>query len=159
MASVSSARSSISALFRLWHPKCIVTTPATRWRKHNEMNNYRILIVDEAETMRLSHKLFLSDKGYSVETAGDAGEAWNKIEAFGPELILLDAMMPSKDGIECCRRIKSNEGTREIKVVVISPSTDYERISEAFAAGCDDYVIKPLDRAELLLTIKDILKF
>ncbi len=122
-------------------------------------NSSKILIVDDAEPMRISHKLVLADQGYSVETADDGVEALRKVAAFGPALVLIDTMMSEMDGIECCRQIKSSESTRDIKVVMISQNGDYEMITQAFAAGCDDFVIKPVDRSELLLTVKDVLRF
>jgi CheY-like chemotaxis protein len=121
--------------------------------------NERILIVDDTETMRSFGNVLLTGQGYRVETAGDGMEALDKIDAFDPDLVLLDLMMPRLNGIECCRQIKSSEATRDIKVVMVTSSGEYPRISEAFAAGCDDYVVKPIDRTELLLKVKELLKF
>lgn len=121
--------------------------------------NERILVVDDTETMRSFENVLLTGQGYCVETAGDGMEALDKIDAFDPDLVLLDLMMPRLNGIECCRRIKSSEATRDIKVVMVTSSGEYPRISEAFAAGCDDYVVKPIDRTELLLKVKELLKF
>ena len=119
----------------------------------------RILVVDDTETMRSFGNILLTGQGYSVETADDGMEALNKVDEFDPDLVLLDLMMPNLNGIECCRRIKSSEATRDIKVVMVTSSGEYPRISEAFAAGCDDYVVKPIDRTELLLKVKELLKF
>ena len=121
--------------------------------------NERILIVDDTETMRSFGKVLLTGQGYSVQTADDGMEALNKVDAFDPDLVLLDLMMPKLNGIECCRQIKTSEATRDIKVVMVTSSGEYPRISEAFAAGCDDYVVKPIDRTELLLKVKELLKF
>lgn len=124
-----------------------------------EDSSTKILIVDDAESMRLYHKYTLINHGYDVETADDGVEALEKIETFEPELVILDVLMPNMNGIECCRRIKSGDRAKYIKVVFLSSSDDYDMISKAFAAGCDDYVIKPVDRSELVLTIRDVLKF
>jgi len=121
--------------------------------------NIKILLANDAEPVQLSHKLMLTEQGYRVETAGDGFEALDKIETFDPDLILLNLTMSGLSGIECCHRIKSNETTNRIKVIMISSSTEYSKISKAFAAGCDDYVVNPIDRAELLLTVNDMLKF
>lgn len=119
----------------------------------------RILIVDDTETMRLYEQMLLSGQGYDVETVADGLEALAAIDSFRPDLVLLDIMMPRMDGIECCRRIKQGEATRDVKVVMVTTKSEYERVKEAFAAGCDDYVTKPIDKLELLTKIKDLLRF
>jgi CheY-like chemotaxis protein len=119
----------------------------------------KVLIVDDTETMRLYEQMLLTGQGYEIETAGDGVEALATIESFAPDLVLLDIMMPRMDGIECCRRIKNSDATREIKVVMVTTKSEYERVKEAFAAGCDDYVTKPIDKIELLTKIKDLLRF
>jgi PleD family two-component response regulator len=124
-----------------------------------ETSNTKILIVDDTETMRLFHKHALISHGYDVETADDGEEALEKVATFGPALVILDTLMPKMNGIECCRRIKSDYRAKHIKVVFVSSNDDYDMISKAFAAGCDDYVIKPVDRSELVLTVRDVLKF
>lgn len=119
----------------------------------------KILIVDDTETMRLYEHMLLSGQGYELEMAQNGVEALEKIQQNRPDLVLLDIMMPQMDGIECCRRIKSEDGTREIKVVMVTTKSEYEKVKEAFAAGCDDYVTKPINRVELLSKLKELLKF
>ena len=118
-----------------------------------------ILAVDDTETMRAFYKMMLTAQGYAVETADDGVDALDKIKAAKPELVLLDLVMPHLNGIETCRAIKSSDATRDVKVVMVTSRSDYPQISEAFAAGCDDYVVKPVDRTELLLKVKELLKF
>jgi two-component system cell cycle response regulator len=119
----------------------------------------RILAVDDTETMRAFYRLLLTGQGYDVATADDGVDAIDKIGDVRPDLVLLDLMMPRMDGIETCRRIKNDEATRDVKVVMCTSRSEYARISEAFAAGCDDYVVKPVDRTELLLKVRELLKF
>lgn len=119
----------------------------------------RVLIVDDTETMRLYEQMLLSGQGYELETAADGIEALAAVETFKPDLVLLDIMMPRMDGIECCRRIKAGEAAKHIKVVMVTTKSEYEKVKEAFAAGCDDYVTKPIDKAELLTKIADLLRF
>jgi len=119
----------------------------------------RILIVDDTETMRLYEHMLLSGQGYELDMAENGIEALKKIEEVRPDLILLDIMMPRMDGIECCRQIKADESLREIKVVMVTTKSEYEKVKEAFAAGCDDYVTKPINRVELLSKLKELLKF
>ncbi len=119
----------------------------------------KILIVDDTETMRLYEHMLLSGQGYDLDLAENGVEALEKIKENKPDLVLLDIMMPKMDGIECCRRIKSEDATREIKVVMVTTKSEYEKVKQAFAAGCDDYVTKPIDRVELLSKLKELLKF
>lgn len=119
----------------------------------------RILIVDDTETMRLYEHMLLSGQGYDLDMASDGVEAIEKIAARKPDLVLLDIMMPRMNGIECCRQIKATEDTKDIKVVMVTTKSEYEKVKEAFAAGCDDYVTKPINRVELLAKMKELLKF
>ena len=119
----------------------------------------KVLIVDDTETMRLYEQMLLSGQGYELDLAENGVQALDKIKANKPNLVLLDIMMPEMDGIECCRRIKSEDGTRDIKVVMVTTKSEYEKVKEAFAAGCDDYVTKPINRVELLSKLKELLKF
>ena len=119
----------------------------------------KLLIVDDTETMRLYQQMLLTSQGYEVDMAGDGVEALERISHSRPDLVLMDIMMPNMDGIECCRRIKENEETKDIKVIMVTTKSEYERVKEAFVAGCDDYITKPIDKTELLTKIKDLLKF
>lgn len=119
----------------------------------------KILIVDDTETMRLYEQMLLAGQGYEVDLAEDGLDALEKVLTFKPDLVLLDIMMPNMDGIETCRRLKSDEQTKDIKVVMVTTKSEYDRVKEAFAAGCDDYITKPIDKTELLTKIKDLLKF
>jgi two-component system, OmpR family, alkaline phosphatase synthesis response regulator PhoP len=119
----------------------------------------KILIVDDTETMRLYEHMLLSGQGYDLEMAENGVQALDKIKVFKPDLVLLDIMMPEMDGIECCRRIKSNNETKHTKVVIVTTKSEYGKVKEAFAAGCDDYVTKPINRTELLSKMSELLKF
>ncbi|MFO8072565.1 MAG: response regulator [Polyangia bacterium] len=119
----------------------------------------KILIVDDTETMRLYERMLLTGQGYELDLAGDGVEALEKMKEDLPDLVLLDIMMPKMDGIECCRRIKEDEMMKDVKVVMVTTKSEYERVKEAFAAGCDDYITKPIDKLELLSKIKELLRF
>lgn len=119
----------------------------------------KVLIVDDTETMRLAEQMMLAGEGYEIDVADDGVEALNRIAMSRPDLVLLDIMMPRMDGIECCRRIKADERLKDIKVVMVTTKSEYERVKEAFAAGCDDYVTKPIDKNELISKLRDLMKF
>jgi CheY-like chemotaxis protein len=119
----------------------------------------RLLIVDDTETVRLYEQMLLTGQGYEVDMAADGIEALESIARTKPDLVLLDIMMPRMDGIECCRRIKENADTKEIKVIMVTTKNEYDKVKEAFVAGCDDYITKPIDKTEMFTKIKDLLKF
>lgn len=119
----------------------------------------KILIVDDTETMRLYEHMLLSGQGYELDMAENGVQALEKIRDFKPDLVLMDIMMPEMDGIECCRRIKSDPASKKIKVVIVTTKSEYGKVKEAFAAGCDDYVTKPINRVELLSKMSELLKF
>jgi CheY-like chemotaxis protein len=119
----------------------------------------KILVVDDTETVRLYEQMLLTGQGYDVDMAADGVDALERIAKQRPDLVLLDIMMPRMDGIECCRRIKENAKTKEIKVIMVTTKSEYGKVKEAFVAGCDDYITKPIDKSEMFTKIKDLLKF
>jgi two-component system alkaline phosphatase synthesis response regulator PhoP len=119
----------------------------------------KILIVDDMETMRLYEKMILSGCGYELDTAENGLVALDKIKKDKPDLVLLDVMMPQMDGIECLKRIRKDEQSKDIKVIVLTTNTEYERVKEAFMAGCDDFITKPVNRVELLSKVEELLRF
>lgn len=124
-----------------------------------ELVGNRILIVDDTETMRLYEKMILSGRGYDLDTAVNGVEALEKIRANKPDLVLMDIMMPQMDGIECLKQIRKDERFKSIKVIVVTTNTEYERVKEAFMAGCDDFITKPVNRVELVSKVEELLRF
>lgn len=119
----------------------------------------KILIVDDTETMRLTQQMMLKDDDYEIEMATNGVEALEKVKQNKPDLILMDIMMPLMDGIECCQQIKNDDNLSDIKIVMVTTRSEYSRVKEAFAAGCDDYINKPINKDELVTKVKDLLKF
>jgi PleD family two-component response regulator len=119
----------------------------------------KVLVVDDTRTARFREKMLMEELGCEVEEAGDGVEALLKIEADVPHIVLLDIMMPDMCGIECCREIKRRFHPSGIKVIMVTAEEDYEKIDSAFKAGCDDYVIKPIDREELLEKVRELAEF
>lgn len=119
----------------------------------------KILVIDDTETIRLYQQTLLVSEGYWVDTAKDASEGLDKMLTDKPDLVLLDINMPGMDGISCCRLIKNDETLKDIKVVMVTTRSEYENINAAFNAGCDDYVVKPINNQELLSKVKELLKF
>lgn len=117
------------------------------------MNRETILIVDDnAVNLKLA-RVLLAGEGYVVATAGDAEEALQALVTLRPSLILMDVQLPGMDGLELTRRLKSEPTTRSIVVIALTAYAMKGDAEKALAAGCDDYISKPIDIEALPQTI------
>ena len=115
----------------------------------------RILVVDDEEAIREALCEFLTDEGYEAILASNGEEALDLAETENPQLILLDMRMPGIDGIETCQRLKKNEKTRLIPIIVATAFRD--TFMEACDVGADDFVTKPFEVAELSVRLRSML--
>ena len=118
----------------------------------------KILVVDDEEKNLKLMSAILKSYGYSFETAKDGIEALEKSKESSPDLIFLDIMMPDMDGYEVCRRIKGDSQTQNIPVVMVTSLDDKESRIMGLEAGASDFLTKPIDRTELMLRAKNLLK-
>lgn len=118
----------------------------------------RILCVDdEAKNLKLLEAL-LMPRGYEIIAARDGETALAKAAAEPPDLILLDIMMPAMSGFEVLQKLRSDEKTRFIPVVMITALRETEDRVKAIESGCDDFISKPFDKDELLARVKSLLR-
>ena len=118
----------------------------------------RILVVDDdARNLRLMEALLLP-LGHEVALAHDGEEALEKVREISPDVILLDVMMPKVDGFEAARRLKEDEKTRIIPIVMVTALRDVEDRVKALEAGVDDFLSKPVDKIELKARVQSLLK-
>jgi len=115
--------------------------------------NGRVLIAEDDPAMLRILEAHLAAGGYEVLTAGNGAEALRIIRSKGPPIVITDWVMPEMDGLQLCRAIRSSEGTGFVYVIIVTAITDKARLVDAFAAGADDFLTKPVDRAELLARI------
>ena len=108
-----------------------------------------ILIVDDNPTNLKLVAYLMSANGYEVTTALDAEAALAAIARNPPRLILMDLQLPGVDGLELTRRLKSDPMTRDIIVVAVTAYAMKGDQAKAVAAGCDDYITKPIDTRAL----------
>ena len=103
-----------------------------------------ILVVDDnPSNLQMIAKL-LSYSGFKVKLAESGDKALKLIKEEIPDLILLDLVMPEMDGIEICRRVKSNPETKEIPVIFCTGNAELKDMEKCFDAGGDDYTTKPI---------------
>jgi CheY-like chemotaxis protein len=117
------------------------------------MPGEKILIVDDNPTNLKLVAYLMTANGYDVTTALDADAALAAIDRSPPRLILMDLQLPGTDGLELTRRLKANPLTRDIIVVAVTAYAMKGDEDRALAAGCDDYVTKPIDTRGLPATI------
>ena len=116
----------------------------------------KILVVDDEEQIRELLREFLTGAGYEVTVAANGAEALVVAQRERPDLILLDIRMPELDGVETCMRLKTNDRTRSIPVIIATAFGD--TLAEALDAGADDFVSKPFQLEEIGLRIKSLLR-
>jgi len=115
---------------------------------------YRILIADDTPSYLLLLKRILTSHGFTVDVCSDGSQALDAALGCPPDLIMLDISMPGLDGVETCRRLKSEESTKEIPVIFLSGLQEVEDKVKAFQAGGVDYVIKPFQTDEVLARLR-----
>ena len=101
---------------------------------------------------------YLTGTGYETQVVSDGEETLRKVHEWHPDLILLDIMMPKISGFEVCKRLKADPQTANIVVLMVTALDQHSDIDRAVEAGTDDFMTKPINKAELLLRVKAALK-
>jgi CheY-like chemotaxis protein len=117
------------------------------------MSGERILIVDDNATNLKLVAYLMKANGYEVDTALEAGAALDAIAKHRPDVILMDIQLPGIDGLELTRRLKADPATRDIVIIAVTAYAMKGDEDKALAAGCDDYITKPIDTRTLPDTI------
>lgn len=117
------------------------------------MANKAILIVDDNPPELETMQLLLKSKGYTVFTAIDGDEAIAKAVELHPQLILLDIILPKKNGFQVCRQLKTAPDTRDIKIIMITQKNQESDRFWGLRQGADEYLTKPLKDEALLAYI------
>jgi CheY-like chemotaxis protein len=116
-----------------------------------------VLVVDDNEDNRDIYASFLGYHGFDVEQASDGAEALDRIDRRIPDLVLMDLSMPVLDGWEATRRIKADERTKRVVVVVVTGNVLGESLRRAEAAGADAVLTKPCRPHEILGVVRRLL--
>jgi adenylate cyclase len=118
----------------------------------------RILVVDDNPNNVDILQMRLESHGYEVVTAADGEAALERAVQHAPDLILLDVMMPGIDGLEVCRRLKSDESRPFTPIVIITARAEAKDVIAGLEAGADEYLAKPVDHAALVARVASMLR-
>ncbi len=118
----------------------------------------RILVVDDSVQNVELLEAYLTSAGYKVFSAYNGQEALEKVPQVNPDLIMLDIMMPVLGGYEVCKKLKSDEVTRFIPIVMITALRGVEEKIKGLEAGADDFLSKPFNGYELLARVRSLLR-
>ena len=119
-----------------------------------EAKRGKILIVDDSRNIRKLLSVVLKNGKHVIIESGDGNEALEKARKERPDLILLDVIIPGKDGITVCREIKSDKRTRDIPVIVITSDTSGETRQKAISVGAAAFITKPFEPKEIREAVK-----
>jgi two-component system response regulator MtrA len=113
--------------------------------------NPKILVIDDDNALREMVGIVLSAAGFTPEYCPDGDQALEKFKQFEPDLVLLDVMLPGKDGIAVCREIRNIAGT---PIIMLTAKTETTDVVLGLEAGADDYIVKPFEPSVLTARIK-----
>ena len=118
----------------------------------------RILIADDEPNIVVSLEFLMRHKGYEVRAAADGEETLRRLQEFKPDLVLLDIMLPLRNGFEVCQRIRENPEWRHTKIVMLTAKGREVEVTKGLALGADIYITKPFATRELLASVQRLLE-
>ncbi len=117
----------------------------------------KILIVDDEPNIVLSLEFLMKQAGFQVCTAADGEAGLAAIAAEPPDLVLLDVMMPRKNGYEVCQAIRDNPAWKAMRVIMLTAKGRTVEREKGLALGADDYITKPFSTQEVVAKVKQFL--
>ena len=121
------------------------------------MAQRKILLVDDSETILMMERMILQQECYEVLMARDGKEGIAKAVELKPDLILMDIVMPKMNGFEAVKWLRQQEETKSVPIIMVTTQAEMESMEASYVSGCSDYVVKPIDRLELLTKVKNLL--
>jgi two-component system alkaline phosphatase synthesis response regulator PhoP len=117
----------------------------------------KVLIADDEQNIVISIEFLMKREGFQVSIARDGEEALAKVIAERPDLVLLDVMMPKKNGYEVCQSIKSDPAIAATKVLMLTAKGRDTEIAKGLAIGADGYMTKPFSTRDLVAKAKELI--
>ncbi len=119
--------------------------------------NKRILIVDDEPNIVVSLEFLMKREGFEVAVATDGEAALKSVEEKQPDLVLLDIMLPKKNGFEVCQTIRANPDWQGVKIVMLTAKGRDTEVAKGTALGADAYMTKPFSTKDLIAQVRQIL--
>ncbi|HCB14462.1 MAG TPA: two-component system response regulator [Gammaproteobacteria bacterium] len=117
----------------------------------------KILVVDDEPNIVLSLEFLMKQAGFQVRTASDGEAALAAIFADPPDLVLLDVMMPRKNGYEVCQAIRANPDWAGVRIIMLTAKGREVEKEKGLALGADDYITKPFSTQEVVERVRELL--
>lgn len=118
----------------------------------------RLLVVDDEMAITNVIRLGMEHAGFTVSCAAEGYHALDMAQRLKPDLVILDVMLPDLDGFEICRRLRENQATSNIPILMLTAKDDVKDRVQGLDIGADDYVTKPFDLAELVARVRALLR-
>ncbi|GMQ78848.1 MAG: hypothetical protein BMS9Abin02_1388 [Anaerolineae bacterium] len=116
-----------------------------------------VLVVDDEPMARTMLRLILVRAGFEVREAEDGKAALSEVDRSLPDLMILDIMMPGIDGFEVCERLRADESTNSLPIIMLSAKTDTESVKRGLNLGANKYLTKPVGPDELTRHVREVL--
>ena len=120
------------------------------------MSKKKILVVDDSKVASMTTGMILASR-YECVSAENGAVAVEMAIAEKPDLILMDVVMPLVDGFQACRQIRMRDETNGIPIIMVTTRGEANNMEAGYESGCNDYVTKPVDGAELLTKIENLI--
>ena len=120
------------------------------------MSKRKILVVDDSKVASMTTHMILGHR-YECLTADNGAIAVEMAATEKPDLILMDVVMPTMDGFKACRQIRMRGETNGIPIIMVTTRGEAINVETGYESGCNDYITKPVDRAELLMKIENLI--
>lgn len=116
----------------------------------------RIVVADDDADIRELVQFKLEQAGFVVDAVEDGGRAWESIVSAPPVLAVLDVMMPGLSGLDVLRKVREDEATRDVPVILLTARSRDSDVDSGFTSGATDYVIKPFSPRELMHRVSSV---
>lgn len=117
----------------------------------------KILIADDEQNIVISVEFLLKREGFAVSVAGDGEEALAKVRAERPDLVILDVMMPKRNGFDVCQDIRNDPDLKDTRVLMLTAKGRDTEMAKGLALGADNYMTKPFSTKDLVAAVKKLL--
>ncbi len=120
--------------------------------------SHSVLVVDDEPNIVMSLEFLMEQAGFEVRVAADGEAALKVMEDKVPDLVLLDVMMPKRDGYDLCQMIRAKPEWKDVRIIMLTAKGREVEREKGMALGADDYVTKPFSTRELVERVKTILE-